>query len=162
MHTQGRFMNLEEHIRNLGLNKRVMHNLLAEKIFTIKQLMGLSENDILKIPNIARKGLQNIKDTLEKIQNNEPRMLQDIGSKLMSVERKVNMLIELMEKLVEGKLTVMSQEMNGLRTVMLEQYRLIQAIQLEKSPEGLLRKINEKVPGFSSTIYDLYEKLEQI
>ena len=80
----------------------------------------------------------------------------------MAVERKVNMLSEMMEKLAVSKLGILAEEVQGMRTIMLEQYRLLQSIQLEKSPDGLLRKINEKVPGFSATVYDLYHKLEQM
>jgi hypothetical protein len=149
----------------LALNVRILNNLICGGYHTVEKLLEADSGELLRVPGIGKESLNMIGKALKrfrKLVNPEQQMLQDIGSKLMAVERKVNMLSEMMEKLAVSKLGILAEEVQGMRTIMLEQYRLLQSIQLEKSPDGLLRKINEKVPGFSATVYDLYHKLEQM
>ena len=51
-------------IESLGLSVRSGRCLEAEEIFTIDQLIYYTENDLLKVPNLGRRSLNEIKDRL--------------------------------------------------------------------------------------------------
>lgn len=87
------------------------------------------------------------------------RTLKKIEGRIKEIEGGIRYIFDTIHK---NNFKDIQHEMHEMRTIMLEQYRIIQDIQLEKSPDGLLRKINEKLPGFSTTMYDLYKKLDQI
>ena len=47
-------------IETLGLTVRSEHCLKAEEIYTVTQLLGCTENRLLKTPNLGRKSLKEI------------------------------------------------------------------------------------------------------
>jgi hypothetical protein len=51
------------------------------------------------------------------------------------------------------------QHINELRTIVLEQSRILEGVQALRQPNGIINKIAEKIPGFDTTIYELYKKL---
>ena len=51
-------------IETLGLTVRSEHCLKAEEIYTVTQLLGCTENRLLKTPNLGRKSLKEIIERL--------------------------------------------------------------------------------------------------
>ncbi len=51
----------ESDLNNLNLTLRTLHIIMADGIFTIDQLTQCTENQILRIPNLSRKMLNEIK-----------------------------------------------------------------------------------------------------
>lgn len=51
-------------IEALNLTMRTEHALKADNIFTVERLMQLPANTLLKIPNLGRKSLDEIRDSL--------------------------------------------------------------------------------------------------
>jgi DNA-directed RNA polymerase alpha subunit len=49
---------------NLELGARALNCLKAENIFTLKDLLGKTENELMKIPNMGKLTLKEIKDAL--------------------------------------------------------------------------------------------------
>jgi DNA-directed RNA polymerase alpha subunit len=49
---------------NLELGARALNCLKAENIFTLKDLLGKTENELMKIPNMGKLTLKQIKDAL--------------------------------------------------------------------------------------------------
>jgi DNA-directed RNA polymerase alpha subunit len=49
---------------NLDLGARALNCLKAENIFTLKDLLSKTENELMKIPNMGKLTLKQIKDTL--------------------------------------------------------------------------------------------------
>lgn len=52
-------------IRSLQMTVRATNCLLDERIYTLSELTSRSETELLRLPNLARKGLNEIKETLE-------------------------------------------------------------------------------------------------
>lgn len=55
---------IDENIEQLGLTVRSEHCLKAEEIYTITQLIGCTEQRLLKTPNLGRKSLREIIERL--------------------------------------------------------------------------------------------------
>jgi DNA-directed RNA polymerase alpha subunit len=55
---------VDDSIERLGLTVRSEHCLKAEEIYTITQLLGCTENRLLKTPNLGRKSLKEIIERL--------------------------------------------------------------------------------------------------
>lgn len=56
--------NADGYIEDLALSARSVSCLQAECIRTISQLLRCTENDLLKVPNLGRRSLNEIKDKL--------------------------------------------------------------------------------------------------
>lgn len=56
--------NADGYIGDLGLSARSGSCLEAESIRTISQLLRCTENDLLKVPNLGRRSLNELKDRL--------------------------------------------------------------------------------------------------
>lgn len=61
---------MDDHIDKLGLNIRVKNCLLSENITHISKLITFCPRELLKISNMGKKGVQHIKEELNKIQLN--------------------------------------------------------------------------------------------
>lgn len=59
-------------VRILGLSSRPLNALLAERIDTLADLMNTSDSVLLKIPNLGRTSLDEIKKALEKFKAEKP------------------------------------------------------------------------------------------
>ena len=59
------YLNVSASIKELKLTIRTTNCLMSEDIFTINELISLSENDLLKMVNMGRKSLNDIKDRLK-------------------------------------------------------------------------------------------------
>jgi DNA-directed RNA polymerase alpha subunit len=55
---------VDGYIQDLGLSARANSCLEAESIRTISQLLRFTENELLKVPNLGRRSLNEIKDQL--------------------------------------------------------------------------------------------------
>jgi hypothetical protein len=153
-------------ILDLGLPTRINNILLVEGIDSVEKLIDLDDLDLIRIANLGKKSREKIARHLNSFKktNELPIIdaLKSINEKINSMEKTIIMLSDFLDKILGNPMTNLSHEVNNLRTVVLEQYRLLQDIQIEKSPDGILKKINEKIPGFSSTMYDVYQKLETL
>lgn len=57
-------MDIDDPFNNFYFSTRVINALREEKILTIGRLLEYTESEILRLPNIAKHSLQNIKDAL--------------------------------------------------------------------------------------------------
>ena len=152
-------------LMELGLNKRIFYSLWNNGIDNIEKLMTITFSELQRTPGIGRESINKVQIAINKLKSNgisESNSSPSIISKLMSIDNKITGMNSILVKLVDNKINNMSLEIQDMRTIILEQYRLLQCIHLEKSPDGVIKKIESKIPGFSSIIYDLYQKLEQI
>lgn len=53
------------HVTELGLDARTVGFLYSEGITEVRQLLGKTDTDFLKIPNLGRKSLNAIRDALK-------------------------------------------------------------------------------------------------
>lgn len=135
----------------LPLSGKIITTLkINAKIYYIDDLIKKSDAQLLLIPKIGKNNLKLIRKSLDLFEKSE--------SIIIEKERYLSDL----QLLIHTELIPFKQEINELRTILCEQYRLLQSIQLEKRPEGIVNNINEKLPGFSGIIYDLYKKIENI
>lgn len=120
------------------------------RFITIKALLEASRKELSFIPGIGKISLIDIEDALLPIRKKSIEFdLSDFLSKIEIIVRDITYI----------QFNKIELEINNFRTIFLELYRLVETIQLESRPEGIVNKINETIPGFSKTIYDLYEKL---
>lgn len=54
----------DRHVVNLDLTCRTVNALLSENIITVGQLIQKTDNELLKIPNLGRKSLNEVKECL--------------------------------------------------------------------------------------------------
>jgi|HubBroStandDraft_2_1064218.scaffolds.fasta_scaffold00250_16 DNA repair protein RadC len=137
-------------IDELPISDEVIKILIRKgKIFDVEELLKKSNKELLGIHGIGKSQLKYIKKALYWfIKSSEIKLQKD-------------RLLSEMQAMFKEFSIPLKHEINELRTILLEQYRLIQSIQIEKQPEGIMKIINEKIPGFSSTMYDIYKKLEE-
>jgi DNA repair protein RadC len=145
-------------IRDLPLSDEIIYILkFRGKILVLPQLLEATEAELLSIHGIGKQQLKYIKKAIYWYRkSNEIKLEKD---DLLAVLR--NTIINEIKDLVQFPMNNINHEINEFRTILCEQYRLIQNIEIEKSPEGIIRRINEKIPGFSSTIFDIYKKLNE-
>jgi len=62
------FSESPDSIRTLDLSIRVLNCLRPENIQTIKELSAITDNELLRIPNLGKKSLREIKDVLAKLE----------------------------------------------------------------------------------------------
>lgn len=141
-------------IEDLPLPSRIIKLLLLEeclfKITYAEELLEIDDKTLLKVPRLHKDGIELLRKVLDLVFKKEkPKQVNETA-----------IIIEMRSLFFEYMASI-RREMNELRTITCEQYRLLQSIQLEKSPDGVLRRINDKVPGFAIAMHDLYKKLEE-
>lgn len=140
-------MNVTQDLRLSGLSRGISYYLSKAQIRTIEDLLKHDISKLHHIPGIGKKSMIKILDFIK----NYKKEKEDKSQKLLYIREIDNKIYE--------KLIQLENRVHDINTIILEQHRIIQALQLEKSPDGLLRQLNDKIPGIYSLIYDLYKKL---
>ncbi len=136
-------------IADLSLSDEIVRLLkYYGKMTTVEELVRCSDQHLLDVRGIGKKQLKYIRKALDFAKHSES----------MSFTKE-NFVLEI-QKMIKDPFVIVKHELNELRTVLLELYRIVESMKLEKSPDGIVRMVNEKIPGFSAMIYDIYKKIE--
>lgn len=183
-------MKIANSISQIGLPQRIIHTLLENNIETIEDLLSADLKDISRLTNIGSKRLKLIIDALKELKvetkNPEEEIQEHNTHRNMSLKEIHEIVFEescnAFQKLlamVDGKELLVPairdalqemkkeihlelfREINELRTIVLEQSRILEGMQSIDRDNGILNKINDKIPGFATAIYAMHKELEQ-
>lgn len=128
-------------------------------IQTIQDLIDIPPSELKELRGIGKKSLIKIEGKIER------HMLRKLfGKKNLNLKDELaqilNDFIPILVKNVQNEFLSLNSQINEMRTLLLEQQRIIEGIQHYKEPEGALKQIDKKIPGFSQIVYELYKNLD--
>lgn len=166
-----------DHINNLELTIRSTNVLKEAKIVSIKELSKLDDNTLLKMPNVGKKCLKEIKDAVSyyKKKNCTTDEQSELDELKEFLENAINMAVrncllahkDYIREMQDHAVEIFTSRINNLalnpyneiRTLILEQGRILDGMKLINKPNGMIDVITKKIPGFDVFVNKLYEKL---
>lgn len=155
----------------LKLQNRITNVLRCENIHTIQELMDAIEDGyVIKFQGIGKISFNLIQSNLtayltsklnRKAEENIDKSLEGYAQSfeplITSIFRKeLEEALNYMQARIDSR---MFANINEIRTLVLEQGRILQQIQTVNEADGVVHKISQKVPGFTSIMNELYRKM---
>jgi hypothetical protein len=136
-------------IEHLNLRADIHRNLKNSGIEAVNDLITCTDKELLQIKGIGKITVKTIRKAIE------------LYKKAYIHKDDQVLYTELFNRFIAEPITTISHDIQNINTIILELYRIIQSMQFEQKPDGILKYIDEKVPGFNAIIYDLYQSIKK-